>query len=475
MKRAALAMLALAITAHYAWNAWSVTPLTGYDAPGHADYMLTILEEGRLPHPYQGWSTFHPPIYYVLGAGVWHVLEPLGPQAVVAGIRGIGVLSLLCVGAVAFALARRRAGDGVAAVAAATLLLVPCIQLTGAMIRNEALAAAFAALAIAPILSLQRNPRNAAAAAAAGLLVGLAIATKVNAVFLLAGCAMPFFRPNLDRRALRSALLVFGLATLIAAPVTIRNLMLTGDPLPLNRDKPVAALSEASQVVRERRVLDYAWLDPRCLWRPSIHHVPGDPPPPAPHRNVDMTNVWGLTYASTWYDAFGHRIPLAFHRDGVWAGRLLALLGLIPTGAMLFGFARASSEALRWHGESDDAPLVAMAWAGLVAFVSFTYVSPTIGAPKAIYLLPVAVPATLFFVRCVQSLPAVARGVVLAGSAAAALASALVFTQHLWFPPIGPEVMAGRWQLVGRALPDSHIVEAIERLVLARIDGSDPG
>ena len=152
-------------------------------------------------------------------------------------------------------------------------------------------------------------------------------------------------------------------------------------------------LSEASQVIRERRVTDFAWIDPRCLWRPSIHHVPGDPPPPPPRRNTNMTNIWGLAYASTWYDAFGHRIPLRFHRDGVWAGRLLILLGLLPTAAMLLGFAQATREALRWRGESDDAPLVAMTWVGVAAFVSFVYVSPTIGAPKAIYLLPLAVPA----------------------------------------------------------------------------------
>lgn len=461
-------ILALAITAHYAWNAWTVTPLTGYDAPGHAAYVFGILEDGRLPHPYQGWSTFHPPIYYVLGAGVWRLLEPAGPQAVVAGIRGIGVLSLLAVGAVAFALARRRSSDGVAALAAALLLLVPCVQMTGAMIRNEALAAAFAALAIAPILMLQRNPRNLAAAGAAGLLVGLAIATKVNGIFLLAGCAVPYLRPGLDRSALRAALLVFGLATLVAAPVTVRNLVLTGDPLPLNRDKPVAALAEASQVIRERRVLDYAWIDPRCLWRPSIHHVAGDPPPPPPRRNTAMTNVWGLAYASTWYDAFGHRIPTAFHRDGVWAGRLLVLLGLLPSGLLLLGFARATVEALRWHAGSDDAPLVAMSWAGLAAFVSFTYVSPTIGAPKAIYLLPLAVPAALFFVRGLPAAGSPLRAAALTGCAAAALLSALVFTQSLWFPPIGREVMTGRWQLVGRALPDSHIETTLEKLVLRR-------
>ncbi|MGH0032559.1 MAG: hypothetical protein ACQGVC_22435, partial [Myxococcota bacterium] len=103
--RPGLWIVALAIAAQYAWNAWTVTPLTGYDAPGHADYMFTLRAEGRLPHPYQGWSTFHPPVYYVLGAGVWSLLEPLGPRAVVAGIRGIGGVALFGMGAVAFLLA----------------------------------------------------------------------------------------------------------------------------------------------------------------------------------------------------------------------------------------------------------------------------------------------------------------------------------------------------------------------------------
>jgi hypothetical protein len=467
---ALLWLVAAAIAAQYAWNAWTVTPLTGYDAPGHADYMFTILKEGRLPQPYQGWSTFHPPVYYAIGAAVWRALEPLGPRAVVAGIRGIGVVSLFVVAAVAFVLARRRAPLATAATAAALLLLVPCVQMTAVMIRNEALAAALAALAFLPILALQRDPTRWRSAALAGGLVGIAIATKVSSIFLLAGAAVPFLRRDLmrgdaGRRGLRSALLLFGLVFVIAAPVTVRNIALTGDPLPLNRDKPVAAFAEASQVIRERRVLDYLWIDPRALWRPSIHHVPGNPPPPPPRRNVHMTNVWALTYASTWWDAFGHRIPAEYHRDGVWAGRLLIALGLLPTGLLLFGFARASVEALVRRGRSDDAPLVASTWAGIAAFVSFTWVSPTIGAPKAIYLLPVVVPAALFFVRGVGSLSARARRFALGEAALAALLSGLVFTQTLWFPPIAPEVMAGRWRLVGAALPNSHIVETLDALV----------
>ncbi|MGH0032660.1 MAG: hypothetical protein ACQGVC_22945, partial [Myxococcota bacterium] len=374
-------------------------------------------------------------------------------------------VALFGMGAVAVLLARRRAGVGVATVASALLLLVPCVQMTSAMIRNEALAAGIAAAAFLPILALQRDPTRLRSALLAGALIGLAIATKVNTVFLLAGAAVPFLRLDLDARGWRAGLLLIAVTVAIAAPVTIRNLVLTGDPLPLNRDKPVAAYAEASQVVRERRVTDYLWIDPRALWRPSIHHVPGSPPPPPPRRNETMTNVWALAYASAWWDAFGHRVPARFHADGVAAGRLLVLLGIVPTLLLLSGFAGATREAIRSRGRAPDAPLVASAWAGLVAFVGFTFVSPTIGAPKAIYLLPVAVPATLFFVRGVGALGARARTLGLAASAGAALVAALVFTQMLWFPPIGPKVMTGRWRMVGEALPESHIVETLDVLV----------
>jgi hypothetical protein len=38
----------------YVWNAARVTPLSGYDSAGHAAYALTLLEEGRFPHPLEG-------------------------------------------------------------------------------------------------------------------------------------------------------------------------------------------------------------------------------------------------------------------------------------------------------------------------------------------------------------------------------------------------------------------------------------
>jgi len=48
--RAIFALAAL----QYLWNIARAPPLSGYDGAGHAAYALTLLEEGRLPHPLEG-------------------------------------------------------------------------------------------------------------------------------------------------------------------------------------------------------------------------------------------------------------------------------------------------------------------------------------------------------------------------------------------------------------------------------------
>jgi hypothetical protein len=466
--RIVLGGLALLVVVQYAWNAASLAPLTGYDAGGHAGYVLTLLEEGRLPHPEEGWSTFHPPLYYLLAAGTWWVLEPLSPRAVVVGLRAIGGIALLVAAGVAFALSRRGGATlPVAAVAAGVFACVPSVQMAGAMIGNEALAAGLAALALLPILSLQADPRRTGLAVAAGGLAGAACATKASGLFVLVACAVPFLRVDLDRAGLRAAAAAVAAAVVVAGPVYLRNLALTGRLFPTTGEVAAVRLTEEADVLRPRRVQDYLGFDPACLLRPSIHHVAGPAPPP-PRRNASMSNVWCLAYASTWYDAFGHRIPVAYHRDGVVAGPLLAILGIVPTAALLCGLGLALRDAWRERGRSRDAPLAAMWLAGLVAFVSFTWITPTLSAAKGSYLLPLGVPGAVFFARTATALGRRARLVLLAVSSAAALAAALVFSDALLLPSIPPETMAARWRLVAATLPGAHIDEAVDRLVGAR-------
>ena len=104
-------------------------------------------------------STFHPPLYYLLGAGLWWGLDSLGPHWVLGGLRLPGVIASLGVGALSFwALRRQRYALPIAGVATSLVLFVPAAQMSAAMVGNEALAAGFVALALAAALRLQQAP-----------------------------------------------------------------------------------------------------------------------------------------------------------------------------------------------------------------------------------------------------------------------------------------------------------------------------
>jgi hypothetical protein len=462
---AAFWLLVLAAAAQRAWNAWSLPPLIGYDAPGHAGYILTILDEGRLPHPMEGWSTFHPPLYYLVGAAVWSLLDPLGPRAVVAGLRGIGALAGLAAGVVAYNLTRRFGASAATAwVATALVLFVPCIQMAAGMEGNEAFAAGLTALVLPPLLRLQADPNDGRAAGLTGLLAGVCLAAKFSGVSVAVAAFVPFLRRGLDRRALPSLAVCAAAMALVAGPVYVRNTVLTGSPVPMTRQRNPMRSAENAFVLHPRQVTDYLRVNPDCLLRPSIFHVAGIPGNFA-NRNRALTSVWGLAYDSIWYDAFANRVPLELHRDGIIMGPLLTSLGLVPTLVMLLGFVVALVDVVRSRNRSADAPLVAIWLLGLAMFVGFTWQAPSMVAVKGSYLLPLAVPGAIFFARGVTCLGPRLRVPVLVLSVAAAGAAASVFTNGLvfWTPGLGQGRLL--WESWARMLPASHIAEAMHRLL----------
>jgi hypothetical protein len=460
------ALLALA-AALSAWNAYTIPALAGYDVPGHAGYVLTIVEDGRLPHPLEGWSTFHPPLYYLLASVVWRLLRPLGPQAVVVGLRALGAMAGLAVGWVTFHLVRRLGGTaGVAWIAAALALFVPCSQMAAAMIGNEAFAAGVAALALPSLLRLHADPTDVPAALRTGLLAGLAATAKFTGLWVAGACALPFLRKGSPPRRRRLVALATCLAAgaLLTSPVYLRNLMTAGALIPMTRELQPMRGAEAWMILRQRRLADYLRLDPNCLTRPSVFHVAGAHGSLS-NRNRAMTNVWGLTYASTWYDAFAQRIPLRYHRDGASPGPVLALLGLVPTAVMLFGLVAAGRDLLRHGARSPDAPLVVMTLLALSSFVRFTWIAPSMAAVKGSYLLPLAAPAGVFFARGAGLLGPKLRTAVLLLSGMAAVAAAIVFTNRLLIPtePMGPSGV-NVWLGWSAYMPSAHIGEAIRYL-----------
>jgi hypothetical protein len=468
-ERWAIALLLLVAAGQRAWNACSLPHLIGYDSPAHAGYIAAIVSEGRLPHPMSGWSTFHPPFYYLLGSVVWRLLAPFGPQVMNVGLVTIGAVAGLVVAVVSFVLARRFGSPPVVAwTAAALVLFVPCAQLAGAMIGNEALAAGIAALALLPLSTLQLEPRNCSAALRTGLLAGLALATKFTGLSIAAACVVPFVRRDLDRAVLRSLGTLVVAAALVAGPVYARNWLLTGSPVPMTRESGPMRKAEANLVLRPRRVGDYLWIDPACLLRPSIFQVPYAKAS-LRNRNPSMTNVWGLTYASVWFDPFAVRTSLRLHRDGVLIGPALTLVGIVPTMIAFAGFIAAAVGLLRSGGRSREAPLVVMTLAGLALFVAFTWRAPSTAAVKGSYLLALTAPASVFFAQGVALVDPRRRRILIALSLTAVLAAAVGFTNRLVLtsPPLGFGGEA-QWRAWAAQLPESHIDEAMSALLGSR-------
>jgi 4-amino-4-deoxy-L-arabinose transferase-like glycosyltransferase len=425
-----LAGLVIAALAHYAWSLTSHQPFVGYDVDGHLQYIATLIDEGRLPHPMEGWSSFHPPFYYLLLALVSWPWAPLWPSLL---LESISAASMLLTGALAFIVVRGLGHTvSVASTAAALCLFLPCAQLSATMLGNEALGAAFAALAAAAGVRLHADPRSARFAAAAGLAVGLALATKFTGFFALPALVVPFLRRDFDRDCLRAAAVGGLLMISIAGAPYARNFALTGSPVPMTRDRDPVARIEQTLTIRERRLTDYLWLDPAVFREPVVHRLPREGRP-GRGLNPAMTNVWGLTYASAWYDAHEIRVADDERAIGVRVGRWLLLLGILPTALMLLGAVLSLRDLARRRPLGQAAPLVGMAVLGGLVFVVFTARAPAAAAVKASYLLPLAVPGAVFFARGACALGSRSRRLALAASMLAALAAAVLFTNGVVF------------------------------------------
>ena len=420
----------------WAWNANSLPPLRGYDAIGHAAYIATIASEGRLPHPLEAWSTFHPPLYYLSGALAWRLTEFRGPGAVLWSLPALSVAAWLAIGVVAFLLVRMLGHPrGVAALAAALALFVPCSQMASAMLGNEAFAAGLAALALPFVVRLQRDPRDKGAALGAGLFCGLALATKYTGLFVAAAAIVPFLRRDLDARMLRAAALGVAAAACIAGPVYLRNAALTGSVLPMTRELEPMRRLESILIVRERRCQDYVWLDPRVLWQPTLHRY-GRSPREGPGLNPAMANVVGLDPCVR----LVRRSRSALLEAGLPPGISpdASRIAVVAPRSGPNGPGRAGARRRRSRDREGRHPLARRAARRdgcrcLATFVVFSVRAPSAAAVKASYLLPLAAPAAVFYARGLSRLGPRLRGLCIGLSVAAAATAALVFADGLAF------------------------------------------
>lgn len=462
--RRALFALLLLVAAQGLWNAAAQRAFWGFDEGGHAGYALAIREDGALPHPLSGWSTFHPPAAHLLGAALWALFEPLGPRAALVALRLPSLLGALAAVGAVFRLARRLgSSEWLALCAAALAAELPATQLAASMIGNEGFAAGASALALCALVRLQEDPRRLRAAVAAGACAGLAAATKYTGLWSVAACALPFLRLDLGRRELRAAAACAGCALAIAAPAYWRNLASTGALLPMTRDREPMHSGEEWLYAGPRRVADYLAIPWDCGRYPYVTLVVEGGVMAG--FNPAMQSVPCLVYSGFWFDPYGLRASRTGPSDGMAWGVALLHAGIVPTLLVALGFAHMAFSTLRSRGRAPEAPLVLLCLLGAGTFVAFTAQAPSLAAAKSSYLLPLLAPAGVAFARGCALLPKAARRVGVALSLAAAVLACFVFTTGTVFPPARTDISIVFWTRIGTQLPGSRISEATARLL----------
>jgi len=368
----------------------------GFDLGNHMAYVEFVQRQHALPLATDGWSTYHPPLFYVASAllsaafAAWvPVVDPW------SALRILPFLSGLVMVTVAWALARALApGDVRASVLAALFAAAVPVNLYMAVYpSNEAPHAALVALALlVTVRALLAKRASQAAVAGAGVLLGLALLTKFTALivvpvvaFFLACKLWVLEHASPGRIAAR--LLVF--ASALVAPCGwwyARNVRYFGRPFVGNWDLPGDALVWWQQPGFHTAA--YYTRFGAALERPLFS---------------GFHSFWDSLYSTFWADGYlGGRAGIIL-REAAFNYELMAavaLLALPATVALVVGAFRVLARAL---GDPDGHQRAAFSFLVTVVFaVGFAMLYVTLKLPfftqaRAPYGLALVPVLALFF------------------------------------------------------------------------------
>jgi hypothetical protein len=403
------ATLALALAAWavlFARKLVALPLLVGFDARRHLEYVDLLASRWQVPLATDGWSTFHPPLFYALCAAVLPAgvaAAEAGPSAALA-LRSISFASGW-LGLVATALFARRLlpGDpGARALAILFAAVLPVNLYSAAYLSNESLHALLASLALLASVDVLLAPRPRLWRFwLLGALFGLAALTKFTVLVLLP-IALAFVAGKLWRvdreppariavRLLAAVLPVFA----IAGWFYLRNWLRFGTPLMANWSLPGAGQTWWQQP--GFHTLAYFTRFGEALAHPYMS---------------GFRSFWDSTYSTFWGDGFVAGRVFPSDRHDFWNYDFMSIgywLALPATLLLVWGWLRGVRVAL---GDSDPGRraafglLAAAAWALSLAYLYLTLRLAFFAQAKAGYLLALLTPLALWFALGFRSLDA---------------------------------------------------------------------
>jgi hypothetical protein len=374
----------------------------GFDINGHWPYLEYIVRQGQLPPLNLASATYHPPLYYLIAAGIMRLGFAPGALGWLAALLGIARLAVVWVGLERW-LPESRLARVVALFTAAVLPVG--VQLDG-MITNETLAMLLAALALVAAPAAVEGARTGRLRPFAwlALWLGLGLVTKVSASALVVALglalALDLVRaPDRWRPALRLRWKPMaagaGIVLALSGWFFVRNQILYGMPAPTGFEGPMKvnqAPYEAIPYLRRRSPGFY------FLWDQAVFRQPYVPSGTRPDPRF-----FPVLVASTFSDYYSYQfatrdaatpsikirrpvplLALDLSRLSVVGGTLIALLTLLAW----FGAAR----ALRARPSDPRAVLLIAPLLALLGQLHFAtkYPNDNFGPIKGAYMQFVA-------------------------------------------------------------------------------------
>lgn len=371
-------------------------PLTiGFDAQSHLQYVDWLATRRSVPLATEGWSTFHPPLFYALGAvfaGAGAADSADARLRLKALVFAAGVLGLLATAA----LARRLLPNDPAARSLAILFaaVLPMNLYSAAYVSNESLHTLLGSLALIASVDvlLVKRPQTWRLVLL-GALFGLAALTKFTVLVLLP-VALAFVAAKLwrvDREppahvALRMLAAILP-AVAIAGWFYLRNWWLFGDPLLANWGRMPGAGHTWWQQPGFHTFAYFARFG-EALVHPYMS---------------GFTSFWDSSYSTLWGDGFIAGRVYPPDRHGFWNYDFMSIgywVALPATGFVLAGALRGVRLALRDPEPGRRAAFALLATAAWVLCLAYLYLALRLaffGQAKATYLLLLLTPLAVWF------------------------------------------------------------------------------
>ena len=380
-------------------NNFTFAPAYGYDASGHLSYIYQLKEGWGIPLANEGWSTFHPPLYYFIAATLWNLMGKWAPCPLHILFRFISTLMNLGMALLAVLIIHIICPNNPPwqLLSFCFILFTPMHIYSSSMMGNEQITAFLISLGLLLIIQYYKSSKRSSIILASFISV-LALLSKYTGILLfltLVACVIYkiIFQPNHRRIHLTNLLLILLITFLLAGGFYWKNTALFGTPFPLSQSYSYVKGSMDKQPPGERKWADFFGFDLTLLIDPIVRKV-GQKMPLFRSRYI-----WSLVYSNFWFESFSHFFILNYGKWRKKSGIILLFLGLIPTLLFVCEVGKESLLILQKKRDDQMVPLLMLLFFNFGTFIYFNINTPHYSAGKATYFLASSIPISLFMSR----------------------------------------------------------------------------